>query len=110
MSTFGEWNKLEAGGEMLGYATLEYSTEVVLTLSIYLADAWTRSSQAADGIMPGLNPRGRVNKDLVIWPEPGMTMWDLGWNPINVPAAVLEWKSSVLSTEHPSYRPTTSLG
>ena len=45
--------------------------------------------------VPGVrsvNPKGRVNKDLVIWPEPGMTLWNENWEPCNSPLAVLEWK------------------
>jgi len=39
-----------------------------------------------------INPKGRVNKDLVIWPVGGMTLWDAKWNEANTPLAVLEWK------------------
>ena len=39
-----------------------------------------------------LNPKGRVNKDLVIWPVGGMTLWDAKWKETNTPLAVLEWK------------------
>lgn len=41
---------------------------------------------------PGHNPKGRVNKDLVLWPEPRMTVWDSDWKVKNVPLAILEWK------------------
>ncbi len=40
----------------------------------------------------GLNPKGRVNKDLVIWPRPRMTVWNEAWQVANEPLAVLEWK------------------
>jgi hypothetical protein len=39
-----------------------------------------------------LNPKGRVNKDLVIWPVGEMTLWDADWKEANTPLAVLEWK------------------
>ena len=39
-----------------------------------------------------LNPKGRVNKDLVIWPVGGMTLWNAKWKETNTPLAVLEWK------------------
>jgi hypothetical protein len=32
------------------------------------------------------------NKDLLIWPKPGMTCWSDTWEPINIPLAILEWK------------------
>jgi hypothetical protein len=33
-----------------------------------------------------------VCKDLVIWPEPNMTLWDAGGKLKNEPMAVMEWK------------------
>jgi hypothetical protein len=36
--------------------------------------------------------RGTVCKDLVIWPEPGMTLWDAVGNLKHEPLAVVEWK------------------
>lgn len=42
--------------------------------------------------VPGLNPKGRVNKDLVIWPAPRMTVWDQSWAVAHEPLAILEWK------------------
>jgi hypothetical protein len=33
-----------------------------------------------------------VNKDLLIWPKPGMTTWNSEGEPGHVPLAVLEWK------------------
>jgi hypothetical protein len=47
------------------------------------------------GCVPGvleLNPKGRVNKDLVLWPQPRMSCWDSDWNIRHTPMAVLEWK------------------
>ena len=45
--------------------------------------------------MPGvrdLNPKGRVNKDLVIWQQPAQTCWDDRWAVVHEPLAILEWK------------------
>jgi hypothetical protein len=39
-----------------------------------------------------INPKGRVTKDLVLWPAAGMTLWDNEWREANIPSAVLEWK------------------
>jgi hypothetical protein len=36
--------------------------------------------------------RGAVRRDLVIWPQPGMSCWDESWNPTHHPQAVMEWK------------------
>lgn len=33
-----------------------------------------------------------VNKDLLVWPNPGMTAWNDKWIAEYVPLAVLEWK------------------
>ncbi len=41
---------------------------------------------------PALNKKGRVNKDLVIWPKPGMTLWNDNRDASNKPLAVMEWK------------------
>jgi hypothetical protein len=45
--------------------------------------------------VPGVathNPKGRVNKDLVIWPAPAMTAWNAAWQVVNHPLAIMEWK------------------
>ena len=42
--------------------------------------------------VPELNPKGRVNKDLVLWPTPGMSCWNAEWHVKNTPMAVMEWK------------------
>ena len=34
----------------------------------------------------------QVNKDLLIWPGPGMTTWNNEWEPEHIPLAILEWK------------------
>jgi len=51
-----------------------------------------------------LNPKGRVCKDLVLWREPKMTCWNEGWEVVNYPLAILEWKAFRL----PSSRPLVS--
>ena len=56
---------------------------------------------AIEAAVPGvsqLNPKGRVNKDLVIWSQPAQTCWDEAWTVTHEPLAVMEWKV---------YRPTT---
>lgn len=35
-----------------------------------------------------------ARKDLVIWQDPLATAWDEGWRPVNLPRAVMEWKST----------------
>lgn len=42
--------------------------------------------------VPGRNPKGRVNKDLQIWPPEYESCWDDDWRPTRVPLAILEWK------------------
>jgi hypothetical protein len=57
-----------------------------------LADA---TQIVVGGCVPGvaeLNPKGRVNKDLVLWPKARMSCWDTDWNVCHIPIAVLEWK------------------
>jgi hypothetical protein len=58
--------------------------------------------EAAVPGVEGLNQKGRVNKDLVVWPEARMTLWDKDWNPVNVPVAVLEWKVFRAIHKHPA--------
>lgn len=36
--------------------------------------------------------KDQVCKDLIIWPEPGMTCWNKDGNPQNIPLCVMEWK------------------
>lgn len=38
-------------------------------------------------------PRPSAAKDLVIWKGPLETTWDENWKPVNVPKAVIEWKT-----------------
>lgn len=40
----------------------------------------------------GYKQKPQVCKDLVIWPEPGMTCWDSEGKPTNYPLCILEWK------------------
>jgi len=58
--------------------------------------------EAAVPGVPQLNPKGRVNKDLVIWPQPAQTCWDEDWNVAHDPLAVLEWKVFRAKTGAPS--------
>jgi len=44
--------------------------------------------------LPGPDRKKLVCKDLVIWPEPGMTCWDEDRGPVNYPIAILEWKAN----------------
>jgi hypothetical protein len=52
--------------------------------------------------VPELNPKNRVNKDLVIWPSPAMTFWEYGGKEGNEPLAVMEWKVYRPDTRPPS--------
>ena len=42
--------------------------------------------------------KSQVCKDLVIWPRPAMTCWDVAGNPTISPLAVLEWKFGIEKT------------
>lgn len=46
-------------------------------------------------IADGPNVKRQVCKDLVLWPEPGMTCWDDDGLPTVPPASILEWKLGV---------------
>ncbi len=38
------------------------------------------------------NLKGRVCKDLVLWPAPQMTCWNKNWRITNYPLVIMEWK------------------
>lgn len=40
----------------------------------------------------GADKKDQVCKDVVIWPDPGMTCWDENHNPTVAPVAIIEWK------------------
>lgn len=42
--------------------------------------------------VPGINPKGRVQKDLVIWPPEVYTCWNDEWKVTNYPLSIIEWK------------------
>jgi hypothetical protein len=42
---------------------------------------------------PGWGQKKGVRKDLVIWPEPGMTTFDKDFSPAHAPMAIIEWKA-----------------
>ena len=44
--------------------------------------------------IPGPNRKALVCKDVVIWPEPGMTCWDEERKPVRYPLAIIEWKAN----------------
>ena len=49
-----------------------------------------------EAAVPQLREPGRksqVCKDLVIWPEPGMTCWNDKRQPVNYPIVIIEWKT-----------------
>jgi hypothetical protein len=48
----------------------------------------------------GIKFKRQVCKDVVIWPEAGMTCWDATGKPTVPPAAIIEWKFGV----HEVYR------
>jgi hypothetical protein len=52
--------------------------------------------------VPGLNPKGRVNKDLVIWPPDFRTCWDSDGKVNNTPLCVMEWKAFRLKRTRPA--------
>lgn len=41
---------------------------------------------------PGFYRAAAVRRDLVIWPELGLSCWDEEWKPVRHPLAILEWK------------------
>jgi hypothetical protein len=47
-----------------------------------------------------------VCKDIVIWPEPFMTLWNKNRKPVNVPLAVIEWKCIAFSSSSREDRQT----
>lgn len=52
--------------------------------------------------------RGKYNKasaakDLVIWSGPLDTTWNADWKPVNVPKAVIEWKTRRVGKAHDSF-------
>jgi hypothetical protein len=49
-----------------------------------------------------LNPKGRVAKDLVLWPDPQMTCWDQNWEVARYPIAIMEWKTYRLASSRPT--------
>jgi len=58
-----------------------------------------------EAAVPGvsqLNPKGRVNKDLVIWAQPAQTCWDEDWKVAHDPLAIMEWKVFRPTTRAPS--------
>jgi hypothetical protein len=42
--------------------------------------------------LPGPDRKDLVCKDVVIWPEQGMTCWNKDKEPVNFPIAIVEWK------------------
>jgi hypothetical protein len=38
-------------------------------------------------------PKASATKDLVIWKDPLATTWDADWKPVNIPRAIIEWKT-----------------
>ena len=44
-----------------------------------------------------LGKKVAICKDLVIWPEPGMTCWNAAGETNNYPLAILEWKAKQMS-------------
>ena len=58
---------------------------------------------AIEGAVAQLDGRGKkqVCKDLVIWPEPGMTLWDDCWRLKNDPSCIFEWKVASKQSHKP---------
>ena len=56
------------------------------------------------GTVPGVqgkNPKGRVNKDLLIWPNDIRSCWSKDWMVKHSPLCVQEWKVFRPSTQRP---------
>lgn len=51
--------------------------------------------------VPDFNPKGRVNKDLLIWPPDHRTCWDREGRVANAPLCVMEWKVFRLPSSRP---------
>lgn len=43
----------------------------------------------------------QVCKDLIIWPRPGMTVWDDNWTLKHDPVCIMEWKLTFRRTHKP---------
>ena len=50
--------------------------------------------------IPGPNRKPLVCKDLVIWPEPGMTSWNEDKEPVRYSLVVMQWKVNVTAVSH----------
>lgn len=48
-------------------------------------------------------PKPSVAKDLVIWSGPLDTTWSADWKPVNVPKAVIEWKTKRVGNAHDNF-------
>jgi hypothetical protein len=66
-----------------------------------LSDPTQIAIEAAVPSHPSLNVKGRVCKDLVLWPEPKMTCWNQSWEVVNYPLAIMEWKAFRLRSSRP---------
>jgi len=53
----------------------------------------------------GLGKKQSVRKDLVIWPRPEMTTWNLEWKAEHFPIAVIEWKARKKKSGDPLISP-----
>ena len=58
---------------------------------------------AIESAVAQLHGKGKeqVCKDLVIWPQPGMTVWDECWQVKNDPSCIIEWKLASKQTHRP---------
>ncbi len=62
----------------------------------FLRDARQIGINVAVPQLGGPERKRLVCKDLVLWPEPGMTCWVSRGTPAQVPAAILEWKRAAV--------------
>jgi hypothetical protein len=58
---------------------------------------------AIEAAVVQLHGKGKrqVCKDLVIWPRPGMTVWDDSWQLRNDPSCIIEWKVASKQSHKP---------
>ena len=54
-------------------------------------------------------PKPSAAKDLVIWGGPLDTTWNEDWKPVNVPKAVIEWKTRRVGNGHDNFDKPSAL-
>lgn len=59
------------------------------------------AAASATAISGRAGAKTQVCKDVVLWPEPGMTCWDASGDPTVAPMAIIEWKFDVRRVHEP---------